>query len=234
MSEIKIKKAKEIAAKAALNFVKDYVVLGIGSGSTVELFIKFLAEKIANGELKGIRTVPTSFQVTYLLTNLGIPVLNPWNVEKIDLTVDGADEIDRNYNIIKGGGGALLREKIVAYNSDKYIIIADYTKFTDRICTRSAIPIEVHPFAVKFVSKKLQEIGHAKIRFGSGKVGPIVTDNGNLIIDFMPKESTIEDPLKLELTLKRIPGVLETGLFIGFADTIIKGLEEGYETYNIR
>ncbi len=234
MSEIKIKKAKEMAAKAALSFVKDYVVLGVGSGSTVELFIKLLAEKIKNEELKGIRAVPTSFQVAYLLTNLGIPALNPWNVEKIDLTVDGADEIDKNYYIIKGGGGALLREKIVAYNSDKYIVIADYTKFTDRICTRSAIPIEAHPFATKFVLKKLQEIGHAKIRFGLRKVGPIVTDNGNLIIDFTPKESYIKDPLKLEFTLKRIPGVIETGLFIGFADVIIKGLEEGYKTYNIR
>lgn len=234
MSKEVIRKAKEMAARGVLKYIKDDIILGVGSGSTVEIFLKFLTEKITNGELKGIKIISTSFQVTHLLARVNIPVLDPWSVEKIDITIDGADEIDRNFNIIKGGGGALLREKIVAHNSDKYIIIADYTKFTEKLCTRSSIPIEVIPFAARFILKRLSDIGTAKIRYGSGKVGAVVTDNGNIIIDFIPSNPLyIEKPLKLEQLLKNIPGVIETGLFVGYADIIVKGLENSYRIINI-
>ncbi|MGQ4833282.1 MAG: ribose 5-phosphate isomerase A [Candidatus Asgardarchaeia archaeon] len=234
MSKEVIRKAKEMAARGVLKYIKDDIILGVGSGSTVEILLKFLTEKITNGELKGIKIISTSFQVTHLLARVNIPVLDPWSVEKIDITIDGADEIDRNFNIIKGGGGALLREKIVAHNSDKYIIIADYTKFTEKLCTRSSIPIEVIPFAARFILKRLSDIGTAKIRYGSGKVGAVVTDNGNIIIDFIPSNPLyIEKPLKLEQLLKNIPGVIETGLFVGYADIIVKGLENSYRIINI-
>jgi len=230
----KIQKAKEYAALGALKFIKSGQTLGIGSGSTVEIFVKKLANVINTGVLKNINVIPTSYQVLEILSDLEIPIRDTWEKINIDVTIDGADEIDNNFNIIKGGGAALLREKIIAYNSKKYIIIADYTKFTDRLCSKSLIPLEVLPFAAKFVLKKLSNFGYAEIRYAKNKVGPIITDNGNLIIDFRPSEDFLKKTnlRDLDLFLKSIPGILETGLFIEYADIIIKGLMNTYEIYN--
>jgi ribose 5-phosphate isomerase A len=188
--------------------------LGLGTGSTAIWAARRVAARIEEGSLRGIRAVVTSLQTELEARELGLPIftLNDAALDcTLDLTIDGADEIDPARNMIKGGGGALLREKIIAYASRRLLIIAEAAKLSTRLCRHFPIPLEVVADAVTSVSRRIREMGgEAVLRMAVRKAGPVVTDLGNLLLDVTFRDF---DPRKMEDELKMIPGVLENGLF---------------------
>lgn len=209
------------AAEAALDYVEDGMRLGIGTGSTAEEFVRLLAEKVAAGFR--IEGVPTSERTARLCLELGVPLKSLDELPELDLTVDGADEVDRKLHLIKGGGGALLREKIVASASERMIVIADESKVVD-VLGAFKLPIEVNPFgqvatriAIEKVASRLGLAGDIVVR-ASGD-GPFMTDGGHLILD--ASFGRIPDAEALASELNAIPGVVEHGLFIGIATLAI-------------
>ena len=214
-------RAKKRATVEAVKHIKDGFILGLGSGSTAAYAIQGIGKKIKQEGLH-IMGVPTSHQAFTLAIRNGIPITTLDEHPQLDLAIDGADQIDTKLNLIKGIGGALTREKIVASVAKQFIVVADETKLTDKLGTKQPIPLEVLPFAVSTVTSKLknmsEEIG---LRKAKEKIGPIVTDNGNFILDvnFGP----VENPEELNSQLKSIPGIIETGLFINMADIIYVG-----------
>lgn len=220
-----IEKAKKAAVFEALKHLRNGQVVGLGSGSTAAIAIKEVGDRLRRGELKNIIGVPTSTQTFLLAVENGIPTTSLYAHPKIDLTIDGADQVDHELNLIKGMGGALTKEKIVASASEKLLIVVDETKLTDRLGSNQVLPIEVLPFAAPVVLRKLRSMKiDGKIREGKGKVGPVVTDNGNFLIDL--DVGAIENPKKLERQLRSIPGIVETGLFIDLADIVFVGGKE--------
>jgi ribose 5-phosphate isomerase A len=217
-----IEEAKKKAALRAVEHVKDKFIIGLGSGSTAAYAIEELGRKIKRDQLH-ILAVPTSYQAFMLAIKNGIPITTLDENPVLDLAIDGADQIDKELNLIKGMGGALAREKIVASASKKFIIIADETKKVKVLGEKHhPVPLEVIPFASKSVMLKIEGIGGTPtLREGTGKVGPIITDNGNVIID--AEFGSIQEPAKLEDRLDSIPGVVETGLFIEMADIVYLG-----------
>jgi ribose 5-phosphate isomerase A len=211
------------AAKKAAELVDDGMVIGIGSGSTVELFLKELGKRI---ESEGIEVwgVPSSYQSHLLAVENGIIVVDLFQFPELDLCIDGADQIDSAFNCIKGGGGALTREKIVASASDKFVVIADSSKLVEKL--NMPIPVEVIPFAYGYVEKKIAKLGgEIKLRQSRGKVGAVVSDNGNFIADC---SMVIDDAEKVEKELNNIPGVVENGIFPArMVDSIIIGYDDG-------
>ena len=219
--------ARKRAALEAVKHVQDGFIVGLGSGSTAAYVIQEIGEKI---RLEGLRIsgVPTSHQAMMLAVHCGVPLTTLNEHPQLDLAIDGADQIDRDLNLIKGGGGALTREKIVASAAKQFVIVADETKLVERLGTNHTVPVEVLPFAVPTVMVKLRELkGKPVLREGGGKVGPLVTDNGNFVVDvdFGP----VDDVKELHLQLKLIPGVIETGLFVGMADVVYLGKPDGVE-----
>lgn len=214
------------AAEAALAEVKGGQVLGIGTGSTVEIFIKLLGKKLAK-EGTRVLGVPTSYQSAYLASENGIQLTTLDEHPRLDLAVDGADEVDKDLNLIKGGGAALTKEKIVDSSAVRFVVIADSSKYVDRLGSKTAVPIEVLPIARLPVMKRLKILGgEPRLRDGGDrKDGPLVTDNGNFIIDADFGE--IADVRTLEFEMKRIPGIVEVGLFINMAHTAFLGDESG-------
>jgi ribose 5-phosphate isomerase A len=223
-----LEKAKRNAALEAVKHVESGFVIGLGSGSTVAYAAEEIGRRIKSERLN-VKVVPTSYQALMLAVKNSIPTTTLDENPTLDLTIDGADQIDENLNLIKGMGGALTREKIVAAASKKLIIIADWRKKARRLGENGQqVPMEVLPFAITPIIHKISGLGgKAIIREGSGKVGPVITDNGNFIIDvdFGP----IKNPAKLERELKAIPGVIETGLFIGMTDIAYIGSPSGVE-----
>jgi ribose 5-phosphate isomerase A len=217
-----IEEAKKKAALRAVEHVKDKFVVGLGSGSTAAYAIEEMGKKVKRERLH-ILAVPTSYQAFMLAIKNGIPITTLDENPVLDLAIDGADQIDKELNLIKGMGGALAREKIVASASKKFIIIADETKKVNVLGEKGhLVPLEVIPFASKSVMLKIEKVsGTPTLREGTGKVGPIITDNGNVIID--AKFGPIQEPAQLESILNRIPGVVETGLFVEMADTVYLG-----------
>jgi ribose 5-phosphate isomerase A len=215
--------SKKRAALAAIKHVKDNMIIGVGTGSTVSCFIEILGEKIRGG-LK-VLAVPTSYQSAILLSEHGVPLTTLMNHPSLDLVIDGADEVDPDLNLIKGGGAALTQEKIVASATEHLIIIVDSSKIVQKLGETVAVPLEVIPMAWKLVKNKLEEKG-AKVvlREGTGKAGPVVTDNGNFVLDVHFKK--ISDPGDLESELKFIPGVVENGLFVGMAELVYVGSDK--------
>ncbi|MEM0316834.1 MAG: ribose-5-phosphate isomerase RpiA [Candidatus Nezhaarchaeales archaeon] len=222
-----IEECKERSARAALVEVRSGMILGLGTGSTVEHFASLLSNEVKRG-LK-IKVVPTSHHSTQLALKYGFEVLPIEVVDEVDLVVDGADEVDRKLNMIKGRGAALAREKVVACMASRRVYIVSYDKVVDKLCSTKPVPVEVLPFACNYVMKKLRELGgKPELReAGRFKDGPLVTDNGNFIIDVYFKP--LDDPYELELKIKRIPGVVEVGLFCGIADVIYVGRPDGLE-----
>jgi ribose 5-phosphate isomerase A len=209
-SKEQILKMKQDSAKEALKFVKNGMILGIGSGSTVREFIKLLNKSEIDS--KSIICIPSSFDTEQMLIENGMIVgrLNQYPI--IDLTIDGADRVDKDLNVIKGGGGALLREKIIAAASKVVIIIVDDTKIVQSLDGSFPIPVEVIPHAKEYVKKQLEKMqGKPSIRKASDKLGPTITDNGNIILD--TDFQKIKNISNLEKTLNNIPGVMENGLF---------------------
>ena len=218
--------AKRRAAQAAASHVRSHSIIGLGSGSTARHLFHVIGSLLEKGELTDISGVPTSHQSAADARKAGISLTSLDEHPELDLAIDGADEIDENLDAIKGGGGALLREKIVASAAKEYILIADERKLVEKLGEGFPLPIEVLPFSAELVMGKIAELGaEVSVRSGSGKLGPVVTDNGNFILDadFGP----LRDLNRLEGELKKIPGVLETGLFIGYADIAYIGTKEG-------
>jgi ribose 5-phosphate isomerase A len=207
---------KQKAAYEAVKHVKDGFVVGLGSGSTAACAIKALGEIVKH---KGIKLfgVPTSYQAFLLAVKHGIPVTTLEEHGVIDVTIDGADQIDPKLNLIKGMGAALVREKIVASASKVNIIVGDESKKVETLGENGhPVPLEVLPFSLSLVQRKIEAAGGiAVLREAKEKVGPVITDNGNVIID--ASFGVINNAEELEVKLKMIPGVVETGLFIGLA-----------------
>lgn len=218
---------KKRAALEAVKHVKNGFVLGLGSGSTAAYAIQEIGRRIRQESLQ-ILGVPTSYQALLAAVNCGIPLTTLNEHPQLDLTIDGADQVDGSLNLIKGMGAALTREKIVASASKQLIIVVDETKLVEKLGTNHPVPVEVLPFALPTVMSKVREMGGKPVlREGKGKAGPVVTDNGNFIIDvdFGP----ISTPKELDSRLKSVPGVIENGLFVERASIIYVGKSRGVQ-----
>ena len=214
---------KQIVAEAAIKEVQDEMVVGLGSGSTAALMIKSLAEQVRQGKLKNIIGVPTSFQSEVLALELGIPLIDLTSVSKIDLAIDGADEVDPDFELIKGGGACHVREKLVASKASELLIVVDETKLVKNLNQSFPLPVEVIPNAWKQVQEVISELnGSSTLRMATKKAGPVVTDQGNLILDVLFNEG-IKNPKDIEMTINNIPGVLENGLFVDLTDKVLVG-----------
>lgn len=212
--------AKQRAAESALTYVESGMVVGLGTGSTADQFLQALARSIASGRLKDIRGVPTSVQSERRARELGIPLATLADAPGPDVTIDGADEVDPNLDLIKGLGGALLREKVVAQNSAKLVIIADAGKVVPRLGTKAMLPVEVVPFAHEVHVRHLRDLGGEPQLRMARDGAPFVTDNGNHIYDCRFADG-IADPARVEQALKRRAGVVETGLFLRMANLAV-------------
>ncbi len=215
------------AARAALALVTDEMKLGIGTGSTAEEFVRLLAERVGGG-LK-IIGIPTSIRTQELCNELGVPTSTLEEHPQLDLVVDGTDEVDAAFNLIKGGGGALLREKIVAYASQRMVVIADDSKFVETL-GQFPLPIEVNPFgleatqiALQSMAEKLKLSGTIVLREVNSKT--FITDGGHYILD--ASFGRIPDAVSLSKELLEIPGVVEHGLFLGYAKTVFLAGSQG-------
>lgn len=223
--------AKKRAALKALDLVTDGMRLGLGTGTTARFFLEALGEKARGGlEVCGL---PTSEETAALARSLDIPLLDPAETTRLDLAVDGADEVTRRGEMIKGGGGAMLREKIVAQSAERFVLIADASK---RVATlgRFPLPVEVIPFGLPLTMRQIREslagIGMSAstvtLRPAADGVGFAQTDNGNLVVDLAL--ARIDDPEALDTTLTMIPGVVTTGLFLGLDVHQILATEDGF------
>ncbi len=202
-------------AARALAFVKDGALVGLGTGRAATAFVHSLAGRVKEG--LSIRGVPTSETTARLARELGIPLAG-LEEGTIEVTVDGADEVDPQLNLIKGYGGALVRERIVAAASLKQVILVDASKLVPVLGTRGCLPIEVVPFALSFCTRRLVELGYQSTpRLADGK--PFVSDSGNVILDLAI--GPLENPGALDGEIRRIPGVVDTGLFLGTAHTVL-------------
>jgi len=211
---------KKASAKAAAKLVKDGVAVGLGSGTTVAHVVRTLAEQKSKAIF-----IPSSFATQKLASELGLGLGSLEDRPKLDLMIDGADEVDPDFNMIKGKGGAQTREKIVASAARKVVIVVDRTKLVRRLGERVPVPVEVLPFAYKFTMQKLAELkGEARLRTTPAGA-PFVTDNGNYIIDV--KFASIPRPAELEAEINRVPGVVENGLFTDMVDVVLVGYEGG-------
>jgi ribose 5-phosphate isomerase A len=206
---------KRVAAEAALAEVKEGMTLGLGTGSTAAWFVRGLGERVQRG--LRIRGVPTSSRTRELAFRLGIPIVDLAAAPRIDLAVDGADEIDPALRLIKGGGGALLYEKIVASAAERFVVIADSSKAVSRL-GGMPLPVEVVPFAVPLVERRVRALGGQPVlRQGEGGA-PFVTDAGHHILDV---RIDLPDPEATAAALRAIPGVVEHGLFLGMAHEVL-------------
>jgi ribose 5-phosphate isomerase A len=217
--------AKKRVALEAIKHVKDGFIVGLGSGSTAAYAIQEIGRRVTQDGLQ-VLGVPTSSQAMKLAVQSGVPLTTLDEHPNPDLAVDGADQIDNKLNMIKGGGGAMTREKIVASAAKQLIIIADETKLVEKLGTNCQVPVEVLPFALATTTANINKLGGKPIcRESVEKAGAVVTDNGNYIvdIDFGP----INNAEELNQRLKLIPGVFETGLFIEMADIVFLGRPDG-------
>ncbi|RHW38115.1 ribose-5-phosphate isomerase RpiA [Neobacillus notoginsengisoli] len=207
--------AKKIVGEKAVDFIQDGMIVGLGTGSTVYYSLLKLGRQLEAG--LSIQGIPTSVQTKELAEKLRIPLIGFEDVNEIDLTIDGADEVDRNLNLIKGGGGALVREKIIAKASKRFIVVADPSKMVNTLGA-FPLPVEVVPFGAQLTEKHIKKLnGEPRLRQSNGT--PYLTDNGNYIFDCTFLDIT--KPFELEIALNSIPGVVDNGLFNGMADVVI-------------
>lgn len=223
-----ITQQKQKAALKAAEHIQDGNIVGLGSGSTAAFAIEALGERIKTEGIH-IMGIPSSYQAFELAVQHGIPVTTLEEHPVIDVTIDGADQLTPELTLIKGGGAALAREKIVASASKINIIIADAAKKAPYLGSNNQfVPVEVIPFALSPVKRKLAELGgKVNVREAKGKLGPIITDNGNAVIDVVFGE--IKNPAELAVKVKMIPGVAETGIFAGLTDIAYLGTADGVE-----
>jgi ribose 5-phosphate isomerase A len=213
---------KQEVGKAAANRVQSNSIVGLGTGSTTAFALEYIGDRLKKGELTNVVGVPTSFQAEVLAREYGIPLTTLDAIDHIDIAIDGADEVDPKKNLIKGGGAAHTREKIVDALANSFIVVVDSGKLVDKLGSTFLLPVEVIPIARTPVMRALEKLGgQPTLRMGVKKAGPVVTDQGNLVIDV--KFSAIDNPAELEKTINNIPGVLENGLFVGVTDVVLVG-----------
>ena len=214
---------KQAVAEAAVAQIRDGMVVGLGSGSTAALMIQGLGARLAAGQLHDIVGVTTSFQGEVLAAELGIPLRALNAIDRIDLAIDGADEVDPSFQLIKGGGACHVQEKLVADRAERFIVVVDSTKLVQCLNLDFLLPVEVLPGAWVQVQFRLKSMGGvAELRMATRKAGPVVTDQGNLVLD-VRFEAGISDPIALERDINNLPGVLENGLFVNLADEVLVG-----------
>lgn len=222
--EINRDELKKRAAERAVEFVQDGQLVGLGTGSTTLFALQALGQRVREG--MKIVGVPTSVHTEKIARDLGIPLTDLNQVDRLDIVIDGADEIDGEFNTIKGGGGALTREKLVAISANQRVIIVDEQKLVSSLGKSCAVPVEVLPFAWTLSMRLLKELGCTPQRREKG--GEVfATDNENLILDC--KFEGIEDVAELEKKIKLVPGVVESGLFVGICDVVIVGFDDHVE-----
>ncbi len=215
---------KRAAAEAAARIVTDGMYVGLGSGSTMQLVIEALGRRIAAAPMS-VTGVPTSYQARALARAAGIPVCDPVDAPRVDLALDGADEIDPHGNLVKGAGGAHVVEKVIAAWARRFVVVADKSKLVATLGEHYPIPVEVILPAITFVLARLTDLGlRPVLRTGAGKVGPVISENGNPLIDV--RISPGRDLVGLDRELNQIPGLLGHGLFIGMADEAIVARDE--------
>lgn len=222
----RVETLKRDAAREALARVESGMRLGLGTGSTMAHFLDLLGEALAQGSLKDIVGIPTSVRTREHAGEVGIPLAELDAIQPLDLAVDGADEVNPSLDLVKGLGGALLREKMVVQAAQRFVVIADDSKWVDRLATRAPLPVEVVPFSWKAHLAPLQALGGEPVLRTVEGGEPIYTDNGNLLLD-MHFTDGIENPRELERALRDRAGVVETGLFLGVASEAILAGEEG-------
>ncbi|SDW03569.1 ribose-5-phosphate isomerase RpiA [Paenibacillus sp. CF384] len=216
-----IQETKRAAAEQAAAYIRDGMIVGLGTGSTAYWAIQKIGKQVKEG--LSIQAVATSIESENLAKELGIPILSIAEVDSIDLTIDGADEVDNSWNLIKGGGGALLREKIIASASKELIIIVDESKQVSQL-GKFPLPVEVVQFGYELSQRRLGKLGCVpQLRMSKDK--PFITDNGNYIVDC--HFETIVHPGELHTAINMIPGVVDNGLFIKLATKVIVGYNDG-------
>lgn len=213
------------ACSEAIELIQDGYSVGLGSGRTMAEATRIIAEKTEQDGLN-LKFVPSSYQIELLAREYGLNVIDLNSVQILDLTIDGADQVELGtLNMIKGGGAALTREKIIGSNSRKVAIIIDENKLTNKLGKNMCVPIEILPFGINAIINNISQFGcTVTLRQGDGKVGPIITDNGNIIVDadFGP----IDDPMSLESKINKIPGVIEVGIFSSIADFVYVAMKD--------
>ncbi len=219
---------KRKAAEKAVEFIQSGMTLGLGTGSTFKHVLDILAEKLNSKEIENIIGVPTSEKTLALAEKLSIPCGKLSDHPILDLTIDGADEVDSKLNLIKGGGGALLREKIIAQATKKYIIIVDESKLSDYLGEKWSVPIEVIKIALEVETNYLQSLGAEVILRKTENGEPFITDEGNYILD--TNFGVIKKPKKLDKKLNKRAGIVEHGLFINLADQVISASDKGIKS----
>jgi ribose 5-phosphate isomerase A len=217
---------KKAAALKAVEFVRDGMVVGLGTGSTAKHMVIALGEKVRAGMT--LRAVPTSQETASLARQSGITLIDAENRWEIDVAIDGADQVDPGFNLIKGGGGALLKEKIVAASAKQFIVLIDYTKQVPVLGGSFPLPIEIIPFGWGSTAREIERLTKSPVVLRERKGAPFKTEAGNLIVDV--HLARIEQPADLEIALNHIPGIVETGLFVGRTDILIVGKASGTET----
>jgi ribose 5-phosphate isomerase A len=219
---------KKLAGEKAVELIEDGMIVGLGTGSTVEYALRKLGKLCREG--LNIKGIPTSIHTKRIATEEKIPLTNLEENPEIDITIDGADEVDSNLNLIKGGGGALTREKIIAFNSKKVIIVIDDSKIVKCLGIDFSLPVEVVKFGWTSTKKTLEEFDcQVELRKVMGEE-PFITDNSNYILDC--EFERIEEPAQMEVEINSIPGVVENGLFIGLVNEVIVGGKQGISTLN--
>lgn len=215
------KDLKRLVGAAAAQLVENGMICGIGTGSTVAFLIEELGRRIKDENLDFIG-IPTSFQSKILCRENGIKTLDLQECTGLDLAIDGADEVDPKFNAIKGGGAAHTMEKIVATMAKRFVIIVDESKLVRKLGTTFPVPVEIIPSALGFITAKIRDWGgETQLRMGVRKDGPVITDNGQLVIDIKFKTGT--DLRKIDNQLHQLPGVIETGLFYDLAQQVLVG-----------
>ncbi|WP_144904973.1 ribose-5-phosphate isomerase RpiA [Halobellus captivus] len=215
---------KRRAGERAAELVADGDVVGLGTGSTAAHAIRAIGRRVDNG--LDVRGIPTSFDARALARDAGIPLCSLDDADGVDLAIDGADQVDADLHAIKGGGAAHAREKVVDAAADRFVVVADPSKMTDALSR--AVPIEVLPDAYAAVERDLDSLdGESTLRRAERKDGPVVTDNGNLVLDC--DFGSIGDPGSLAATLSGVPGVVEHGLFVDLVDAVYVGTDDGVD-----
>lgn len=215
---------RRLAAVKAAEQIKDGNVVGLGSGNTIAIAIEEIAKLLKEKNIKAL-FIPTSHQIELAAITHGLKLALFTEFPEPDLAIDGADQVDERLNLIKGGGAALAREKVVDASAKRFLVVVDEQKLVKKLGEQQVVPLEVLPFAHQAVIRRIARLGgKPTLREGKGKVGPVVTDNGNFIVD--SDFGTIDDPAGLERQLRSIPGIIETGLFVDMANSVYVGKKD--------
>ncbi len=220
---------KKAAALRAVEFVRDGMVIGLGTGSTAKHLLAAIGEQVRAG--RKVRGVPTSQETAALARESGIPLIDTEDRWEIDVAIDGADQVDPDFNLIKGGGGALLKEKIVAASAKHFIVMVDYTKQVSVLGGSFPLPLEVVPFGWGSTAREIEALTKSRVVLRNRNGVPFKTEAGHLIVDV--HIDRIDRPGELETALNLIPGVVETGLFVGRTNILIVGTPQGVHTFHV-